>query len=105
MLYIALEEYFFNFGHTKVTNNDFYKYYYSKYEKLSINEFKEALKNLIVEERVLLFDNKTYLTTFKIREMEEYVVSRLYDIKKSEQKNLINLKIKTYISYKTKQLI
>lgn len=86
LLYIALEEYFFNLGHTKVTNNDFYKYYYSKYEKLSINEFKEALKNLIVEERVLLFDNKTYLTTFKIREMEEYVVSRLYDIKKSEQK-------------------
>lgn len=76
-VYIALEEYFFNFGHTKVLINEFYSHYFKNIQKLSPFEFKEALKYLIRDLRIILFNNKEYVTTTKIREMEEYIVSRL----------------------------
>ncbi len=61
VLYKALEEYFFNKGHTKISNKDFYAYFYKNYEKISVDEFKDALKYLIQEKRVLLFGNKFFI--------------------------------------------
>ena len=58
----------------------FYSYYFKNVEKLTPFDFKEALKYLIRDNRILLFNNKEYLTTSKIREMEEYIVSRLKKI-------------------------
>ena len=85
VLYKALEEYFFNKGHTKISNNDFYAYFYKNYEKISVDEFKDALKYLIQEKRVLIFDNKEFITTTKLRLMEEYVITRLYDVSKKHK--------------------
>ena len=79
-IYKAIEDYFFNYGHTKVLINEFYSYYFKNVEKLTPFDFKEALKYLIRDNRILLFNNKEYLTTSKIREMEEYIVSRLKKI-------------------------
>ncbi|AWX69487.1 AAA family ATPase [[Mycoplasma] anseris] len=86
-LYKALSDYFFNTGNTKVKLNDFYKYYFKYCDKISSSEFKEYLKILINDNRVLLFDNKTYITTYELREMEQYIAQRLLEVK--EKKPLI----------------
>ncbi|WP_412031685.1 AAA family ATPase [Metamycoplasma buccale] len=89
-LYQTLEEYFFNMGHTKTSINDFYNYYFKNYEKINSAKFKEVLKILIQSNRVLLFDNKSFITTFKLREMEEYVITRLKKI--NETPNFLKFK-------------
>ncbi|MDD7837538.1 AAA family ATPase [Metamycoplasma hyosynoviae] len=80
-IYKALEDFFFNLGHTKTQINTFYSYYYLNYEKITIEVFKEGLKHLIQENYILLFDNRSWITTAKLRNMEEYIIKRLKSIK------------------------
>ncbi|ACF07572.1 exodeoxyribonuclease V C-terminal fragment [Metamycoplasma arthritidis] len=80
IIYQALENFFFDSGNTKTQISTFYSYFFKNIERVTVEEFKNNLKPLIVANKVLLFDNKSSITTSKLREMEEYIVERMHRV-------------------------
>ncbi|AWX42525.1 exodeoxyribonuclease V C-terminal fragment [Metamycoplasma cloacale] len=100
-LYQGLSNFLFDSGHTKVSINEFYNWYFVNGKQITPNHFKEYLKILINEEYVFIWDNKTYITTKEMFDMENYIVARLKRIK--ENKNFTDIEVKENKRYHSLQ--